>query len=301
MLLLGAAFCTAMIFQVAADEKVKQPETEFSKLELMRHLINSWSIRTKEERTEPLAFVQEPVMQYHDPKYKLTECAIWRLGQKGRPRAYVVVEMDHPTGTAGRATYEFLAISEGPFRISGSGVSWQPWELAVDFKPFADGPEPAKTALQRLEQMQQIAIRFSAEEMLGREKISLNLHPEPFDRYQPTEAKNSDAAVFVLERGFNPEVILLLETDSKTWSYACARLSAAATVVKLDKKEVWSNPKISSRPKAGQIGYHWTNGYTAGRLAFYLPKKLIKKPVTPKPVQAIPAKAKLPKIKKQPK
>lgn len=300
---------TLFVQTIQASEKdSKNSKTEMapSKLDLMRHLLNSWSIRTKEKRAEPLAFVQEPVMRYHDPKYKLIDCAIWRLGKKGRPRAYVVVEMDQPNGTAGRATYEFLAVSEGPFRISGRAVQWQPWELGVTFKPLPDAPKPAATAAERLKQMEQLAMRFSAESMLGREKVYLNLHPTPFDRYQPTDAKNSDAAVFQFERGFNPEVILIFETDGEKWSYGCGKISATAVLVKMDKKEVWSAPKTSSRPKAGQVGYYWTNGYTAGREYFQIPpelsmQQLRKKPVQAKPVQAVPVRSVLPKLKsKQP-
>lgn len=296
--LASALLITVTVQVIAFEEKgVEKTETSPSNLDIMRHLMNSWSIRTKEKRSEPLTFGQDPVLRYTDPKYKMTDCAIWRLGKKGRPRAYVTVEMGNPRGNTGLATFEFLAVSEGPFRINGRGVSWQPWELGVDFKPLPGAPQPAATAPERLEQMKQLAIRFSAEEMLGREKIYLNLHPEPFDRYQPTDAKNSDAAVFLFERNSNPEVILFFETDGKKWSYGCGKLSATAVLVKLDKKEVWSNPKTSSRPKPDQVGYHWTNGYTAGRVVFQVPHKLRTTPVKAIPVQPIPARANLLKLK----
>lgn len=270
----GITLLLACLLPLVAKEKQERPAEDDSKIEMMRHLLNAWSIRTKEKRTEPLRFVQKPVMQYQDPRYKVTKGAIWRLGEKGRPRAYVAVEMDHPQDTAGRATFEFVSMSEGPFRIEGQNVSWQPWEVEAKFQPFPDGPQPADTLEDRLDQMEQMAIRFSAEEMLGRELIHLNLHPIPFDRYQTTEDNNSDAAVFFFERGFNPEVFLIFETDGKTWNYGCARLSAAANLVKLDGKEVWSCPKISVRPKEDQIRYQWTNGYTANRHVFHLPREL---------------------------
>ena len=285
----------------AKESKDAKTEVTPSKLDLMRHLINSWSIRTKEKRAEPLAFVQEPVMRYHDPKYKVTDCAIWRLGKTGRPRAYVVIEMDHPKGTGGRATYEFLAVSEGPFRISGGVVRWQPWELGVTFMPLPDAPKPAATAAERLKQMEQLAMHFSAESMLGREKVYLNLHPTPFDRYKPTDAKNSDAAVFQFERGFNPEVLLFFETDGEKWSYGCGKISATAVLVNMDKKQVWSAPKTSSRPKADQVSYAWTNGYTASREVFRIPPELSAYRTRTGPLQAIPAQSFLPKQKlKQP-
>lgn len=269
----GLTLLMICLSHLIAEEK-QEPAAEDSQVEIMRHLLNSWSIRTREKRTEPLRFVQDPVMQYHDPRYKVTKGAIWRLGEKGRPRAYVAVEMDHPEKTAGRATFEFVSMSEGPFRIEGQNVSWQPWEVEAKFQPYPDGPEPADTPAGRLDQMEQMAIKFSAEEMLGRELVHLNLHPTPFDRYQITDDEKSDAAVFFFERGFNPEVFLIFETDGKTWNYGCARLSAAANLVKLDGKEVWSCPKISVRPKEDQIRYQWTNGYTANRHYFHLPCEL---------------------------
>ena len=268
----AAVLLCCVVVPIVAEEK--EEAANDSKIDTMRELLNAWSIRTREERSAPLAFVQEPVMKYHDPKYKVTKGAIWRLGTTGRPWAYIAVEMDHPEGTAGRATYEFLSLTEKPFRIDGPSVTWQPWEVGIEFKPLPDAPEPAATAEERLDQMQQLAIRFSAEEMLGREQIFLNLHPTPFDQYQPTDAENSDAAAFYFERGFNPEVILILETDGKTWSYGCARLSAAATTVQLDKQEVWTSPKMSVRPKEGQVRYQWTNAYTANRFYFRLPQEM---------------------------
>lgn len=275
--------------QVDAEENQKPDADDHANIDTMRQLLNSWSIRTKEKRSAPLAFVQEPVMKYHDPRYKVTKGAIWRLGTTGRPWAYVSVEMDQPEGSAGRATYEFLSLTDKPFRAEGQSVSWQPWENELELKPLPGAPEPAATEKERLDQMEQLAIRFSAEEMLGREKVYLNLHPTAFDRYQPTDAENSDAAVFFFERGFNPEVLLFLETDGKTWSYGCARLSAAATLVKLDKEEVWNTPKISVRPKEGQIKYLWTNGYTANRFYFRAPGELRGGVFRGRPGQPVPA------------
>tara|TARA_R110002095_G_scaffold204830_2_gene187778 strand:- start:1454 stop:2452 length:999 start_codon:yes stop_codon:yes gene_type:complete len=296
----GLTLLLTCLLPLIAEEK-QEPETDDSKVEIMRHLLNAWSIRTKEKRTEPLRFVQDPVMQYHDPRYKVTKGAIWRLGEKGRPRAYVAVEMDHPEETAGRATFEFVSMSEGPFRIEGQNVSWQPWEVEAKFQPYPEGPVPADTPEGRLDQMEQMAIKFSAEEMLGRELIHLNLHPTPFDRYQITDDEKSDAAVFFFERGFNPEVFLIFETDGKTWNYGCARLSAAANLVKLDGKEVWSCPKISVRPKEDQIRYQWTNGYTANRHVFRLPRELGETQFRFSPGQPVPARVVVPKIKPQPK
>lgn len=288
--LFAIALSGAFLLPLLAEEAQEPKADDNPKIEMMRHLLNAWSIRTKEKRTEPLRFVQEPVMEYHDPRYKVTKGAIWRLGDKGRPRAYVAVEMDHPQDTAGRATFEFVSMSEGPFRIEGQNVSWQPWEVEAKFQFFPDGSKPADTPEGRLDQMEQMAIRFSAEEMLGRELIHLNLHPTPFDRYQTTEDQNSDAAVFFFERGFNPEVFLIFETDGKTWNYGCARLSAAANLVKLDGKEVWSCPKISVRPKEDQIRYQWTNGYTANRHVFHLPGELQSSQFRFERNRAVPAK-----------
>ena len=113
----AAVLLCCVVMPIVAEEK--EEAAHYSKIDTMRELLNAWSIRTREERSAPLAFVQEPVMKYHDPKYTVTKGAIWRLGTTGRPWAYIAVEMDHPEGTAGRATYEFLSLTEKPFRLGG--------------------------------------------------------------------------------------------------------------------------------------------------------------------------------------
>ncbi|OYW24243.1 MAG: hypothetical protein B7Z55_02735, partial [Planctomycetales bacterium 12-60-4] len=108
-----------------------------------------------------------------------------------------------------------------------------------------DAPAPGATPSLRLIQMRTIAKRFASSEVVESEKCELRLLPQPVDRYTPSDAEHADGAVMFFTFGTNPEVVLLIESDGREWSFAIGRMTGAEeVVVTLDNRVVWEGAPL---------------------------------------------------------
>src|SRR6185312_10054484 len=89
---------------------------------------------------------------------------------------------------------------------------------------------PEATPQLRLRQLREIARRFTSNEEIKNEKFELRLLSTPVDRYTPSMSDRADGAIFFFTLGTNPEVVLLIESDGKGWSYAAGRMTGAQAV-----------------------------------------------------------------------
>ena len=127
-----------------------------------------------------------------------------------------------------------------PFSLKSDDMDWSPSGTLFDFKPIPKAPAPAATPQLRLRQLREAARRFASHEEVKNERCALRLLPTPIDRYTPSKTERSDGAIFLFTFGTNPEVVLLIESDGKRWSYAVGRMTGAqVVVVTLDNAVVW--------------------------------------------------------------
>jgi hypothetical protein len=103
------------------------------------------------------------------------------------------------------------------------GWRWSPRQPGIALKPFSQSPTPATTKPARLRQMKELARRFVAREVLENgQRFELRLLIQPVHRYAHPESGLIDGAIFILARGTDPEVALLIElmakdTSPRTW------------------------------------------------------------------------------------
>ena len=225
------------------EDSDAQDRASAQRLELMRELVQQFSVRPRgDEEDVDLALREEPIMRYNDAARGLVDSLVCRLGETGRPKALVTVELRLQQDRY-MASYEFLALETPAIRARFRQLNWEPPQGVADFRPILDGPVPAANARTRLTQMKQLARRFSAHQTLEGMANRLRMLPQPIDRYQPSDDEHADGAAFVFTYGVNPEVLLLIESDGATWTYACGRLSTAELIVELDGESVWEmNP-----------------------------------------------------------
>jgi hypothetical protein len=198
-----------------------------------------------EDQNFPEKFAAEPIFKYTDPARTYVAAAIWKLGEKGRPKALMSTELRRQYGGTPRIIYEYLSLTTTPFTAKGGDVNWSPEGSALEFKAVPEAPQPEKTPERRLLQLRAIARRFGGYEVLGQERSELRLLPQPIDRYAPSSEERADGALFLLSIGTNPEVALFIETDGKTWTYAAGRLAGAGKIgLTLDEKPAWEGPRI---------------------------------------------------------
>lgn len=176
---------------------------------------------------------------------------VWPRG--GRPVAMASI---YPWN--GKMTHEFDSLSREKKLTAREKdrVIWSPEEVGVEFKDIPKAPKPAKTAIERLRQMKEIAEGFKAT-MTGwagdnTDQESLRLLPRPLHRYDLANAKDRDpklidGGLFAYVLGTDPEVVLILEAigtaEAADWQFAFARATSGGLEVKLGADIVWSAKK----------------------------------------------------------
>jgi hypothetical protein len=235
-----------------------------SRMALMEATIAAFAPSTSAASLRPnLAFAEKPLLRYSDPTRGLTEenvlldATVWRLGRRGRPLGLVTLEIYRSTAEQGILAYEFASFSETRFTIEREGqadskpIAWDATGSALAIKRLEGGPSPAKSAPGRLAQMRQLARRFKVHETVNDNVIECRLLSQPIDRYDSGADGIDDGALFAFANGTNPEVGLTLEAGKAGWTYGLVRLSAAASTVKLDDREVARYEKVDNVQREG--------------------------------------------------
>lgn len=256
-----------------AEEKDPQPEqaeqaksVSKRRLAIMQDAIDAFAVSSKDiEAESALKFGNSPKLRYDDQVRNLLDAGVWRLGEQGRPTAFVTIELYGAGEGRALLTYEFVSLSPQQLAMTSSkGPHWSPASTDLKFVPLDKAPAPDASEKIRLTQMREIARRFLARQLYRGEKLELRLLTQPIDRYKDEEHNITDGAAFVYANGTNPELGMLIETDGKSWSYGLFRLSSAAVALEMDGKEVAGTP-----PNAA---YGANRPYTATRHGVTLPE-----------------------------
>jgi hypothetical protein len=247
----SALVSAAILFSTAAtgrtDEPNKSKDDELAarRIELMQARIASVKVTSNEEGF-PVQFDSKPIFRYSDPARGYVSAAVWKLGEKGRPRALITTELHRRFQGSPRIVYEYLSLTPTRFSAAGGDVRWAPEGTALEFKLIPGTQSPEATAAQRLRQMRAVAKRFVGNELNDKERCELRLLPQPVDRYAPSSADRADGAIFLLSFGTNPEVALFIESDGKAWNYAAGRLSGAGEItLTIDGEAAWQGAPVS--------------------------------------------------------
>ncbi|MCI0357334.1 MAG: hypothetical protein L0211_02475 [Planctomycetaceae bacterium] len=254
--------------QEANEVQADKADLAGKRLEVMSSRIKSLVVSSTDAEF-PTRMQPAPLFRYDDETRGYVDGTIWRLGEKGRPLAIVTAEL-HPRylGGGSRIVYDFLSLTERSFTARSPDVAgWTPGGSAVALCPLKDAPSPATKAAARLIQLKQQARRFSGTQVvreLDETSVQLRLLPREIDRYSPAAHELADGAVFLLVNGRNPALLLIIETDGKSWQYCVGRLSAPSKLeVRLDGDLVWSQPRLTS--------FEWAQPYTASNTAAEFP------------------------------
>ena len=218
-----------------------------------------------------------PIMRWTNP---LEEGSIhgvvyvWR--HEGRP--VVVGQLfSYLNGKGGRVyCHAMHSLARKDEKLTGlrEGKSfWTPDSPGVELRDVPEVPQPAATRAARLVQMKAISRRFSAyTEEASRGKRVLRPLPTPLDRYPESDPAGQDGALFSFVVGNDPEVILLVEKDSKSasgpvWQYALILSTRSTSVALLDEREVWRYDSIDKNPSNPRGGYLSVHGIATLPLA----------------------------------
>jgi hypothetical protein len=239
LVVVGAMACLGLADDKNEAGKGREEVLAIRRFELMQKKMASAKARS-DEAGFPERFAARPIFRYSDPARGYVAAAIWKLGEQGRPKALITTELDRADHGKPCISYEYSSLTNLPFSVTSDDMRWSPTETDYEFKTIPDAPAPEESPQRRLRQLREIAKRFASREEVKNEKCELRLLPTPIDRYTPSKTERSDGAIFLFTFGTNPEVVLLIESDGKRWSYAVGRMTGAQVVVlTLDNAVVW--------------------------------------------------------------
>jgi hypothetical protein len=251
--------CSLLLTPATANDDETQPskadEQAARRLEIMRRAIQDLQIRSTEIESD-LTFSTRPLLRYNDESRQtgggikgILDATVWRLGEDGRPKAIVALEIQLVENGSPLLINEFVSLTDRQFALTGvRGFRWMPHSTELSMIDFDEAPMPANTPRARLAQMRELSRRFTTQEKYRSEKIGLRLLTQPIDRYEDAAAGILDGAMFVFANGTNPELGLLLECSETQWSYGLFRLTGARLLAQLDGKWVLQLAGIGGLP-----------------------------------------------------
>jgi hypothetical protein len=247
---LAAAACGAWASASAlADDreaagKGREESLAARRFDLMRSRVGAATARS-DDPDFPARFSDRPIFRYSDPARGYVAAAVWRLGDEGRPKALLTTELDRKDHGPPCIAYEYASLTATPFTLTSEDIRWSPSGTQYEFRPVPRAPAPADTPQRRLAQMRDLARRFAAREEVKGERCELRLLPAPVCRYAPSGDARADGAIFFFAFGTNPEVVLLLESDGRSWNYAAGRMTGAQVVeLTLGGAVAWRGPPL---------------------------------------------------------
>lgn len=228
-----------------ADESTKKQEG--IPLEAVERMVRAIKVyKVADGARAQLKLQKGPLLLHLDTPFGYSDGTMWVWGGQGRPHAVLTLSI------VGKRTWihEFTSLStNGVEADTGRGPKWSPKKPGWNPQPFPSAPVPAKTDRARLRQMKELARRFTAFEYYTElyhpgQRYQLRLMTQPVYRYAKPGGGSLDGAFFVIAKGTNPEVLLVIElqapgSTAASWRYNCSRVTVAGLSLMLDGKEVW--------------------------------------------------------------
>jgi hypothetical protein len=158
--------------------------------------------------------------------------------------------------------YENVSLTDESLKLSGRpSWTWQPEATPRTWTALDDAvPEAARA---RQSALRAVPRQFDISEVRRGERFPLRLVVQPLYSYAVSDDGVTDAALFAVSNGTNPEVLVQVEArlanGKRRWHVAFARLTGAEATVKLGDKELWKVPAINPGESSPREPYFATN------------------------------------------
>lgn len=259
--------------QVAADEKKKKgdAEDEFQKqaAQERKELFTNWMrtfaegtkiVEKRETKADQQAkLVPNPVFRYSDEERFIPDATLWVWTRDARPVAFQKVEGNNHGGGQ-MWTICFASLSEGLLTVDWPvNRKFQTQKPGVNFAAFSNAEPPAETSRARILQIKALKDRFTGRlgiDAAGKGGAETRSMAKPLFEFADPDSTLPLGAIFGMSStGTNPDLLLLIEARADgagklRWEYACARMTSASLVVRLDDAEVWSEGSVPANNTA---------------------------------------------------
>ncbi len=244
----------------AADEPGNSESVAAEEREAMTELIEAelpkWKLWS-DDRQRGLNLETKPILRWTNPGVGRVYGDVYIWTRSGRPEAVISFYKAWQPKYDFTAEMHSLSLSEVSAERDGV-LLWQP-QKGITLDAVPDAAKPAESAARRLQQMREMAGRFSARLVDRRVKLEgerqeLRLLTQPLYRYRSTAPEVVDWALFGIVLGTDPEVFLIIEArqngDERTWQYGLARMNVDPIAVSYKDKEVW---RVEKAPYRGPV------------------------------------------------
>ena len=247
------------LIALASSLSSQEPKAVDSRLEKMSRRAGTLKMTFPElPDRRPPQLLKSPVLRCNDPTREEMDGAVWLWVDGQRPVA-VLCLLFYATG---KWNYEHLSLTDEALEVTGRpNWSWKPkaarrsW-ASID-QPVPDAPRARQQAMRALVR------QFEASELRRGEKFPLRLLERPIYSYADPDHGVTDAALFAISNGTNPEILVQIEArqeqGKRQWQVAFDRLTAAEATVKLDGKELWKIPATNSGKQDPRDPYYAVN------------------------------------------
>lgn len=209
------------------------------------------------DQSHAAKLVEEPLFRYSDEQRKIRDATMWVWTVQGRPIALMKLER-YGFPDAGRK-WLFNVGSTSPALLNVKwpfGRGFTSKKPGMTFQPLPDAPKPAESKPARSTQLKQLSRRFAVT-ILGvaakGDRSEMRLLPMPLYRYASEPDKILDGALFGFSStGTNPDAVIAIqlcgaELNSAEWKFAMTGMTAGGLEMRLDEKQVWSQPYLVGR------------------------------------------------------
>ena len=222
----------------------------------MFQMASRFEIHAVEKNGRKVAkLVKEPLLYFVDVPRRQSG-SLWAWMVDGRPVA--VSEFFSTKLESNEWNYAMVSMSDGRVTGNHQGQAWLPADAGVTFRWITEAPEPSSKSRIHTAQMRKVARRFAANTVEKGKRTELRLLTQPLFRYQADDVRG---AIFSFVHGNNnPDLILLIETKGKKWSFGANRCTAYALELELDGNVVWKVAEDWGRQPDNPFFVKWLAG-----------------------------------------
>ena len=231
-----------------AEQTVRQARAEALRYELVQ----------SDAPDKKFQLRDEPILKWSNPSEGALFGSVVLWTGSGRPVAVGSIYRWYGDRTEFQSELKLLAPHSIEVTRDGEPF-WQAPSSDVEFHELPHLRSPAVSKSRRLQQMRDIARRFTA--MLAEPNkgtTSLRLLSQPVYRYDELPDDLIDGAMFAFVQGTDPEVFLMIEAaktaQGPVWQYAVARMNMFQLSVAIDDKEVWRAEELKWADVASRRG-----------------------------------------------
>lgn len=251
-------FTSGTLLGQKADSQIEQDKAS----ENARAELALWTL-TRGASDTPLKRTEKPSLRWSNPQVGRVYGDVFFFLNDGRPEAATCIYRFFSPYQS--LNGELVSLSDGPLTLKReSKTVWSP-ETGVTFQAVPEAMAPADDKASRLRQMRTLARGFEAILTDTRNEVTgapqtLRLLSQPVFRFEDSQTRKTDGAVFTFVVSTDPEAFLVLESRPDSggkpcWEFALARMNRDAISIRYGGKEVWSVPHINGLDNP-ESGYH---------------------------------------------